>query len=79
MSAIACCDSAKYFETLTRGGRFLGNATQNGHSFPVSPIGFYFAKLWYHEKLYPLVWTVDALEHVTAATATVASLEKDRK
>lgn len=28
-----------------------------------SPIGFYFAKLWYYEKLYPLVFTVSALGH----------------
>jgi squalene-hopene/tetraprenyl-beta-curcumene cyclase len=26
-----------------------------------APIGFYFAKLWYYEKLYPLIWTVAAL------------------
>ncbi len=26
-----------------------------------APIGFYFAKLWYHERLYPLIWTVGAL------------------
>jgi len=26
-----------------------------------SPIGFYFAKLWYYEKLYPLMFTVSAL------------------
>jgi squalene-hopene/tetraprenyl-beta-curcumene cyclase len=28
-----------------------------------SPIGFYFAKLWYYEKLYPLVFTLSALGH----------------
>ena len=28
-----------------------------------SPIGFYFAKLWYYERLYPLVFTVAALGH----------------
>ena len=27
------------------------------------PIGFYFAKLWYYEKLYPLIYTVRALGH----------------
>ncbi len=27
-----------------------------------SPIGLYFAKLWYYEKLYPLIFTVAALE-----------------
>lgn len=26
-----------------------------------SPIGFYFAKLWYYEKLYPLLFVVGAL------------------
>ena len=26
-----------------------------------SPIGFYFAKLWYHEELYPLIFTASAL------------------
>ena len=26
-----------------------------------TPIGFYFAKLWYYEKLYPIIFTVAAL------------------
>jgi squalene-hopene/tetraprenyl-beta-curcumene cyclase len=26
-----------------------------------TPIGFYFAKLWYFEKLYPMIFTVAAL------------------
>ena len=29
-------------------------------------IGFYFAKLWYFERLYPQVWTVGALGKVAA-------------
>ena len=31
------------------------------------PIGFYFAKLWYHEQLYPLIFTASALGHFLAA------------
>ena len=31
-----------------------------------APIGFYFAKLWYHERLYPLIWTVGALGKAAA-------------
>ncbi len=31
------------------------------------PIGFYFAKLWYHEKLYPLVFATAALGAATVA------------
>lgn len=33
------------------------------------PIGFYFAKLWYHEELYPLVFCVAALGHWSHAAA----------
>jgi len=32
-----------------------------------SPIGFYFAKLWYYEKLYPIIFTVGALNRASAA------------
>ena len=35
----------------------------NGLSHP-TPIGFYFAKLWYFEKLYPIIFSVSALGRV---------------
>jgi squalene-hopene/tetraprenyl-beta-curcumene cyclase len=41
--------------------------TENGTRFPVAPMGFYFAKLWYWERLHPVVWTVEALERVKIA------------
>jgi squalene-hopene/tetraprenyl-beta-curcumene cyclase len=31
-----------------------------------APIGFYFAKLWYYERLYPVIFTVGALREATA-------------
>jgi squalene-hopene/tetraprenyl-beta-curcumene cyclase len=31
-----------------------------------TPIGLYFARLWYFERLYPQVFTVDALRRLTA-------------
>ncbi|MDA7978223.1 MAG: squalene--hopene cyclase [Pirellulales bacterium] len=34
---------------------------ENCHRKP-SPIGFYFAKLWYYEELYPLIFTTAALQ-----------------
>ncbi|MBM61638.1 MAG: squalene--hopene cyclase [Acidobacteria bacterium] len=40
-----------------RGTRWLAEQTH----FEASPIGLYFAKLWYSEKLYPLIFTVAAL------------------
>lgn len=46
---------------LRRGVASLIEQTRGGTEFPPSPIGFYFAKLWYFEDLYPLVYAVGAL------------------
>jgi squalene-hopene/tetraprenyl-beta-curcumene cyclase len=40
---------------------WLANATRKASAFTPSPIGFYFASLWYFEELYPLVFSVSAL------------------
>ncbi|MEW4452614.1 prenyltransferase/squalene oxidase repeat-containing protein [Bremerella sp. JC817] len=39
---------------------------ENSH-VECSPIGFYFSKLWYYEKLYPRIMTVSALAHACRA------------
>ena len=44
-----------------KGVTWLCERTLQGTSFPPAPIGFYFAKLWYYERLYPLAFTVAAL------------------
>lgn len=41
---------------------WLMDRTAGGTQFAATPIGLYFAKLWYDEELYPLVFTVAALE-----------------
>ncbi len=41
---------------------FLIAETGAGVRIPASPIGFYFAKLWYYERLYPLIFTLSALK-----------------
>ena len=38
-----------------------------------SPIGFYFAKLWYFEKLYPVSFTVAALNRVSPVASRIAN------
>ena len=50
--------------SLQRGLAWLAAATDGGTRFEPSPIGFYFARLWYFEKSYPLLWTVDALSRL---------------
>lgn len=51
-------------ELLARGVRWLVHATRGGHSLTPSPIGLYFARLWYAEELYPVVFSASALAAV---------------
>jgi len=43
--------------------RWLLTAVEEGRHRETAPIGFYFAKLWYYESMYPLNFTVSALGH----------------
>jgi squalene-hopene/tetraprenyl-beta-curcumene cyclase len=46
---------------LERGTAWLLTRSANGTRFDPAPIGLYFARLWYHERLYPVIWTLGAL------------------
>ncbi len=48
-------------QVTTNGLFWLVGQIDNGKLMEPSPIGFYFAKLWYFEKLYPLIFTAAAL------------------
>jgi squalene-hopene/tetraprenyl-beta-curcumene cyclase len=47
--------------TIDRGVAWLIEATQEGTRVTASPIGLYFARLWYFEELYPLIFAIGAL------------------
>ncbi len=47
---------------LVRGVGRLIELTDEGREMPPAAIGLYFARLWYHEALYPLVFSLQALE-----------------
>lgn len=53
-------------EAVNRGAHWLTARVQDGDWLKSSPIGFYFAKLWYYERLYPMIWTVGALGKIAA-------------
>lgn len=44
-----------------RGVEWLVEAVEAGRHLEASPIGFYFARLWYYESLYPNLFCVSAL------------------
>jgi squalene-hopene/tetraprenyl-beta-curcumene cyclase len=52
---------------IAAGCEWLQSATADGTRFPAAPIGLYFAKLWYSEALYPLLFTVSGLANVCRA------------
>jgi squalene-hopene/tetraprenyl-beta-curcumene cyclase len=55
---------AKLEKARDRGAHWLVEKIENGEWIEPAPIGFYFAKLWYFEKLYPMIATVAALSRL---------------
>ena len=56
-------DSGQSLEAaIARAATWLVAATDGGQQFPATPIGLYFAQLWYSERLYPVLFTVSALQ-----------------
>lgn len=47
-----------------KGASWLLKRTENVMSLTPSPIGLYFAKLWYYEELYPVIFTLSSLGKV---------------
>jgi squalene-hopene/tetraprenyl-beta-curcumene cyclase len=46
---------------IIRGGAWLAKAIEHERWHAPAPIGLYFAKLWYYERLYPLIFATGAL------------------
>jgi squalene-hopene/tetraprenyl-beta-curcumene cyclase len=61
LDALLALPEAKSDPVIARGLGWLMDAVEAGRLHEPTPIGFYFAKLWYFEKMYPIVWTVMAL------------------
>jgi squalene-hopene/tetraprenyl-beta-curcumene cyclase len=54
-------------QALERAESYIVRQVQSGAWQKPSPIGLYFARLWYSERLYPLIWTVSALGSLVRA------------
>jgi squalene-hopene/tetraprenyl-beta-curcumene cyclase len=48
------------------GAEYLARAVMAGDMEKPSPIGLYFARLWYSERAYPVAWTAGALGSLLA-------------
>lgn len=63
VEALAAADGEPAEAALRAGAAWLVDAVETDSLGKTSPIGFYFAKLWYYERLYPLSFSVAALRH----------------
>jgi squalene-hopene/tetraprenyl-beta-curcumene cyclase len=59
--AVEALAGSEHVQAAERGAAWLAARVEDGTWREPSPIGFYFAKLWYYERLYPQVWTAGAL------------------
>jgi squalene-hopene/tetraprenyl-beta-curcumene cyclase len=58
---LAAEPSPRVQSSVDRGLSWLVERVERNEHTHSSPIGFYFAKLWYYEQLYPLIFTVSTL------------------
>ncbi len=68
-------ETAASTNAVRRGIGWLVNATDDGRRFEPSPIGFYFARLWYFEQLYPVVFALGAFERAATLLGVDARAE----
>lgn len=75
--AVEALISAGPNDSAAQGGlEWLVNKVERGEHREASPIGFYFAKLWYFEKLYPQIFLCGCLRTaLKCLSARVAAVE----
>lgn len=64
LDALAGAACAERRDALERGAQYLCQRLEEGGLEQPSPIGFYFANLWYSEEMYPVVYSVSALRRL---------------
>jgi squalene-hopene/tetraprenyl-beta-curcumene cyclase len=73
VSAQEACDDVAVALAIRGGVAWMLRTTDGGHHFPAAPLGLYFARLWYSEELYPLIFVAGALASATAARVSAAA------
>jgi squalene-hopene/tetraprenyl-beta-curcumene cyclase len=71
--SVADGDERQVSKAVARGAHWLIEATGRGEESAAAPLGLYFARLWYYEELYPLVFAIGGL----AAARTVPASRHD--
>ncbi len=61
VTALAGRNNTECHLAAQRGAEYLMGKIETGEITKSSPIGLYFASLWYDEELYPIIWSLEAL------------------
>jgi len=67
LDALAGSDDLDEDSPVRRGADWLAERIASGGMDAPNPIGLYFARLWYHERMYPITLSVGALRRVLTA------------
>ncbi|MGH7200384.1 MAG: hypothetical protein ACREJB_07240, partial [Planctomycetaceae bacterium] len=70
--------SERHPDSAERGLTWLLDRVEDGSFHEPSPIGFYFAKLWYFERLYPLIFLTAALRRACTLKPDICTTEPGR-
>ncbi|MCP5519770.1 MAG: squalene--hopene cyclase [Verrucomicrobiales bacterium] len=73
LSLEALTDGPEHQAAIDAGTRWLLQAVEAGAWHAPAPIGLYFARLWYFERLYPLVFTTSAFGQLASIVCQAAS------
>lgn len=65
-------DAGPIAAAVQRGARWLMGAVGDG-PVPATPLGLYFARLWYYEELYPLIFALEGLARSDRRSETAVS------
>jgi squalene-hopene/tetraprenyl-beta-curcumene cyclase len=69
VQALSVAGGKAHMMCMNRGVEWLVRQSGRGRRLTVSPIGLYFAKLWYFEEMYPVIFSTGALIAARAALA----------
>ena len=76
LTSLPCDDETA--AAVSAGVGWLMEKIESGEWLRPSPIGFYFAKLWYYERLYPMIFTVGALARARGLLVELATAQRSR-
>jgi squalene-hopene/tetraprenyl-beta-curcumene cyclase len=65
------CRCEVHHHAVDQGLAWLVDAINNGRHLEPAPIGFYLAKLWYYERLYPRIFATEALQLAARVLSTM--------